>query len=464
MASLVKDIQQKTNKPASAQRTPKMTEAKKEPPPPPPCPMAGSVEIVYEKATKAFYGRNNDGSFQPFTDKALTIALKRGGFIDTSKHPNGLTYLEEEYLRITMQNTVYYAGPLGGYPVGIHEISGKRVLATENATHIQPVKGEWPVFRQFLQELLGKESIYFLAWMKAAIESLEAGSPWSPGQLLAIAGPEDSGKSFLQSLITFLLGNRVSSPYKYMAGGTDFNAEIYGAEHGLIGDQNHKFDKNSRRAFGAAIKDLIVNPEQYVRGMWKGAMTLSTFFRLTMTLNDNAMSLLVLPEMDSDVAGKIILLHAHPVHFPFPSKRYPDKHTYYTKLKSELPMFLYHLRRWKIPEKIGHKRYGVVSYKSPKLVESMTSISSEWKLWSLIEMYVFADRQKLQWEGTAPELEKFLRDQVKNENLHQLFFYPGACGQYLRALSTKLVGQIQISDAGHNLHYYEIFRNAPSLA
>jgi hypothetical protein len=456
MASLVKEIQ--ANKPAAAQKTTKETKPKQEPPPPPTCPEINSVPLHYEIPTKTFYGLNISGHFQPLSETAMKLMLRRRGFSETAKHPNGLTYLEEEQLRITLENGVYYAGPLGGYPVGIHEINGQQCLATRPATKMEPVKGEWNTFKQFLRELLGPETKYFCAWMKSALDSLEAGSPWSPGQLLAIAGPGDSGKSFLQTLITPMLGKRVSSPYKYMAGGSDFNSEIYGAEHGLIGDQNHKFDKNSRRAFGAAIKDLVVNPEQYVRGMYKGATTLSTFFRLTITLNDNAQALLVLPEMDSDVADKIMLLHAHPVAFPFPSPRYPTKHVYYTKLLSELPCFLWHLRRWQIPDKIGHQRYGVVSYKSPSLIEKMNSLSSEWKLWNLVEMYVFKDRDCTSWEGTASELEKLIRDECKGENLHQLFFYPGACGSYLTSLAPKLDGAIVIKEIGGNRHFYTLTR------
>lgn len=414
--------------------------------------------MYYDAAGGSFYAINDHGEYQRYGDRLLGIMLRSAGFRDDARHANGLTYLESELLRIASENSVHFAGPLGGYPVGEHSMYASRVLATKAAEYITPAKGEFPHFRQFLKELLGPESKYFCGWMKAALESLTAGPPWSPGQLLAIAGPPHAGKSFLQSLITPMLGGRVSSPYKYMAGGTGFNSEIYGAEHGLIGDQNHKYDKNSRRAFGAAIKDLVVNPEQYVRGLFKGAMTLHTFLRLTLTLNDNAQALLVLPEMDSDVADKIMLLHARQVNMPFPSKRFPTKHDYKTALESELPAFLWHLRRWNPPADLFDQRYGVVSYKSPGLIQAMNSLSSEWKLWNLVEMYVFSDRDRKLWTGTAAELEKELRDKVKSENLGWLFFYPGACGQYLASLQKHLPDFIDREKKGKNLNHYTITR------
>lgn len=446
------------------QSPPNKDKPSKEQEPPPQCPAKGKVAVYYESSSGAFYALNQQGEYQRYGDTLLKSKLRSAGFHDWAKHTNGLTFLEQETLRIAEEQSVHYAGPLGGYPVGIHEMGSVRCLATLEAKHITPAKGEWPLFKKYLTELLGPEAKYFLAWVKSALEGLEAGSPWSPGQFLAIAGPGGAGKSFLQSMITILLGGRASTPYEYMVGADKFNAEIFGAEHALIGDQNHKFDSKSRKAFGAAIKNLCVNPEHKVRGLWKGGATLSTFIRVTMTLNDNPHSLLALPETDSDVTDKIMLLHARPVELPWPSKRFPNRHAYSEALKAEMPHFLWHLRRWKLPASLYDQRYGVVSYKSKDLVTKMNSLSSEWKFWSLIEMYVFADRSTETWEGTAAELEKLLRDRVKSESLQWLFFYPGACGSYLRMLETQLDGRIEVSKGGHNLNYYWIHRDPPGAS
>lgn len=441
----------KANKPAK-EKDPK------EPEPIPACPDAGLVKVYYENEKRNFYALNKQGEYQLYPERGLNLLLRRAGFRDDFKHLNGLSYLDSEYLRICEEHSVSYAGPLGGYPIGQHEMSGHRVLATTSRKPMIPKKGLYPLFKQFLASLLGREARYFCAWLQAALTSLEAGAPWTPGQMLAIAGPGNCGKSVLQSLITPMLGGRVSSPYAYMAGGDQFNAEIFGAEHGLIGDQNHKFDARSRRAFGAAVKDLCVNPEQRVRGHYKGGMTLHTYLRLSMTLNDNPQALLVLPQMDSDVADKIMLLNAHVADLPFPSERFPTMHDYAFALRAELPYFLYHLKRWKAPKEIYDRRYGVVSYKNADLIDKMNSLSSEWKFWNLVEMYVFADRLTESWEGTAAELEKLLRDRVKNENLSFLFYYPGACGSYLTTLAPMLDGLIEFDKRGGNLNYYWIKR------
>ena len=436
----------------------KKPKPEKETPPIPVCPPAGKVPVYFVSETSSYYARNAVGEYQRYNDGLLNLLLRSNGFNDQIRHLSTLTYLEAEKLRITQEASVHYAGPLGGFAPGLFEMNGNRVLVTRGAKHVVPAKGEWPLFKDFLQQLLGKEAKYFLAWIQSALLSLEAGYPWSPGQMLCIAGSPNSGKSMLQSLITPMLGGRASNPYEYMTKGDKYNKEVMGAEHALIGDEDHKYDARSRRRFGNAIKKLIVNPEQRLRAMQQDGLTVEPFLRLSLTVNNNKQALSVMPELDGDVADKLMLLLAKPVEFPFPSPRFPTKHVYYAALKAELPAFIYHLMRWKMPETMADKRYGVVSYKNAELLEQMCSISSEWKLWNLIEMYIFADRTCLFWEGTAAELEREIRDRTKGENIGSLFKYSGACGQYLVTLMSQLPGQIEQVELRSNRHAYLIHR------
>lgn len=421
-------------------------------------PTPDTVKVYYSTSDKACYAMNQQGEYQSWDGRGLNALLRSKGFDDKSYLPNGLSFLDAEYLRILFEQSVHYAGPLGGYKAGIYTNCGNRILVTKSPKFIEGKAGQWRLLRSFLGQLFGNESIYVLAWIKAALDSVEAGEPWTPGQLLAVAGPPDCGKSVFQSLLTPILGGRISSPYPYMSGQTNFNAEIYGAEHGLIGDEQHKHDRDSRRAFGAAIKRMCVNPEQYIHGKHRGALTLNAFIRLSLTLNDNPHALLVLPELDSDVADKIILVQATPVKFPFPSKEYPSKHDYSEALKAELPAMVHHLRKWTIPDDITNRRYGVISYKSPGLIQKMQSLSVEWKLWNLIEMYMWNGDVTECWTGTAVDLEKDLRNRAKNQKLDWLFFYPGACGAMLTTLSASMPEEIIVSKSKGRANTYTIVR------
>ena len=61
----------------------------------------------------------------------------------------------------------------------------------------------------------------------------------------------DSGKSRLQNLITPLLGGRVANPYHYMTGKSNFNSELFGAEHLMIEDEPASTRIEARRNTGS---------------------------------------------------------------------------------------------------------------------------------------------------------------------------------------------------------------------
>lgn len=413
-------------------------------------PAAGKVEAYYDSLSGGYYARNVQREFMNFPLRQFSLRLRSVGFSKDYKNDDGLSYLESELLRITESNSVHYAGPLGGFDPGRYDMAGTRILVTRGPIFIEQKPGDFPLLKAFFIELLGEQRKYLFAWLKWAIDSLRRGLPWSPGQMLAVAGPPSSGKSFLQSLITPILGGRVSSPYAFMAGGTEFNSEIFGAEHGLIGDQNHATDMRSRRNFGSAIKNLVVNKEQYIHTKGRTPITLFPFLRLTLSLNSNPEAMLVLPPLDSDVADKIILLSAKPVNFPFPSKRFPDSQTYYAALVAEIGHFIYHLRKWKIPPSIADQRYGVVSFHDPELVKGVDELSSEWKLWQTIESTIFEGDLVEFWEGTSLQLEREIRSKVRPGEAANLFPYNTACGQYLAALARKMPDKMSSRKIGGN--------------
>lgn len=421
-------------------------------------PAEGKIEAYFDCTRGGYYARNNHGEYQDFPKTEFSYKLRHAGFFSGFKHDNGLSYLEAELLRICDCNSVHFAGPLGGFDPGRYDMAGSRILVTRGPTFIKELHSPFEHLKIFFRSLLGDQMQYLFGWLKWALASLRRGMPWSSGQMLAVAGPPGSGKTFLQSLLTPILGGRVSSPYAFMSQGTAFNAEIFGAEHGLIGDQNHATDMKSRRAFGSAIKNLVVEKAQFIHGKGKTGITLFPFLRLSLTLNSNPEAMLVLPPLDSDVKDKIILLKATPVPFPFPSKEFPDSQSYYNRLVAELPGFLYWLRRWKIPQPIQDQRYGVVSYHDPELLRDVDDLSPEFRLWQTIETYLFVGDLVEFWEGTALDLERALREKLKPGEVNTLFPFNTACGVYLATLARKMPERIKTRRIGGNRVSYLIHR------
>lgn len=421
----------------------------------------------YDLLSGGFFARNNYGEYQEFPRTDFRNFLRDKGFWAGKTEDGSLNPLDQELLRVIMEESVQYAGSIGGFQPGYYDICGSRVLVTSGPKFLVPKEGEFPHLDKYLKSLLGDQLKYFLGWVKSALASLKAGLDWSPGQLLAIAGPRGSGKSMLQSLLTLILGGRVSSPYDYMVGKTHFNKDVFSAEHGLIGDQNHKTDYASRRAFGAAIKTLVVNREQYIHGKGKTAVTLMPFLRLSLTLNDNPEALSVLPPLDADVGDKVLLLKATEVQFPFPSKEFPTPQDYMSRLRSELPAFLHWLRGWRIPESIRDSRYGVVSYHHHELVSSLYDLSPEQRLWQLIETYIFKDDFVGEWVGTSSDLQALLEERCKGRETRTVLPYSSACGQYLSKLAHRfgaeaaaegegVLPEVVVRDGGKNRKIFTI--------
>lgn len=426
----------------------------KPPPPTPPIPV--KVSVFYCPLQSSFYAKNDQGEFQVFGRSELKSLLKQNRFSPFFLHPDGLNFMESELLRIVKSQNVRYAGTLSGYEPGLYEMYTQRFLVTSGPRFIVPKAGTWKNLKTLITGLLGNQAKYFFAWIKCANASLRRGPPWASGQLLGIAGPPRCGKSVLQDLITPMLGGRVSSPYDYMIGESNFNADIYGAEHGLIGDTNHATDHKSRREFGAAIKKLVVERVHKLHDKGKTGISCTPFVRLTLTLNENPEALLVLPSLDTDVKDKIILLHGKEWGIKEQAAKFPGWNAYEAQLRSELPALLYAMNKWTIPEEISGGDYGVESFHADTLVDALTSMSQDQSLLNIIDSYIFDKRLCERWEGTATDLVKDLVKAVGNSGGAISIPPEWRAGQLLTLLADKHPARIKKFGAGKNQVRYEI--------
>ena len=189
------------------------------------------------------------------------LNINRG--VPTQAPEGGVNPMKVAMNQITRQANIEYATQLAGYSKGIYNFDGRRILVTRSPKIISPKEGDWTTIEHLLFGMFGNEQIeYLFGWLKTAYESLVQGT-FVPGQVLVFAGPKDCGKTFLQNyIITKILGGRCAKPYMFMTGQSSFNADLFTGEHQIISDENPATDTESRRAFGAAIKNLIVEPEQ----------------------------------------------------------------------------------------------------------------------------------------------------------------------------------------------------------
>lgn len=400
--------------------------------------------IYYDSSNRVFLIPNARGGWVQVNDTATSRELRRLDFSPRRSEFSYTSPVEDILSRIQKEQDVAYAGPLAGYSAGIREIAGRRILVTESPQIVTPCAGEWPLLKNLFEAMLADpehdQISYFLGWLKFARESLIQGVK-RPGQALVLAGPADSCKSLVQWIITQFLGGREARPYRYMTGGTDFNRDLFGAEHLIIEDDNPSTDLRARRNFGAKIKEITVNGAASCHGKNREAISLTPIWRMSMSVNEESENLMMLPPLDDSIRDKLILLKVRRPNVPLPQTT-EQRLEFQRSLIAELPALAYFLENWQVPQSLRSTRFGITHFLHPELRESIDRLAPEAKLLELIDGDLFNDPENMTpWEGSAADLERYLGRDTNSisarKQIEKLFLWNNACGVYLGRLMDK---------------------------
>jgi hypothetical protein len=401
-----------------------------------PADLIKGLDIYYDSGTKDFWATNNRRGWIKIGSSDVRRWLAQRGFRSRPKNDENVSQIDSLLTAIQRSNDVDYAGPLAGYRAGVFVINTSRILVKDSPVLIQPSPGTWTLLRGIIENMLGIEQQAFLfGWLKVALESL-ASTKFRVGQALTLAGPKDCGKSLVQQLITILLGGRAAKPHRYMSGATPFNADLFGSEHLMVEDEQPSIDIRARRSFGTKIKEICANTVHSCHAKHRSALSLTPFWRLSISVNDEPENLMILPPIDESLTDKLIILKAarHPM--PMPSSSDEERSRFMDALKSELPHFAQFLFDWEIPADLVSQRYGIAHYQHPEILTALGTLAPETRLLELIDSELFGSAAPGSWEGTASDLERKLTgdsSSVRREAA-KLFSFPTACGTYLGRL------------------------------
>jgi len=419
----------------------------------------------YDPHAKEYILKNQRGTWLRQTESQLKRRFKMVG-VRTSP-PKGEIISDADPLIQDIQDhrDLHYAGALAGWRDGYYEQTATRFLVTESPTIIEPVKGEWPVFREFMENLLGDpdhdQLPVFLGWLQIAYKALYE-FRHRPGQAMVIAGPRDCGKSFMQKILTPILGGRAARPYRYMIGTTDFNSDLFLGEHLMIEDEAAATDIRSRKHFGAQLKQFVANDEHRQHAKNKNAYALlRPFWRVTITLNEDPEDMMVLPPLVDGVEDKVIILRAKQCKMPMPTRTEAERTAFRSVIISELPAFLHWLLyEFKLDKSLQHDRFGVVAWHHPALVKAIDELSPEFRLLQLIDGNLF-DVNAV-WTGTSAELEAALTDSELScyREANKLLHYGNSCGTYMSRLAKKVPERVQKGKRGNNGREWVIYKTA----
>ena len=197
-------------------------------------PALESLSIYYDAGR--FWVKTRTGSYVIMNETSVRRELRSMGIDTHPRRGGGLSDVEAALQFIQHEKQVDYVGPLAGQRRGLHTEAGRRLLVTEECNLPTPKSGgQYPTIKALVEEMLDsdgiKQSTYFLGWLKRSFMSLESGE-LNPGQVIVFAGPRDSGKTLLQSIVCTILGGAApANPYPFMTSKTPFNSDLFRAEN-----------------------------------------------------------------------------------------------------------------------------------------------------------------------------------------------------------------------------------------
>lgn len=335
------------------------------------------------------------------------------------------------------ESRVDYAGPLAGHRSGLFSTtSGARILVTrESGVYLAKRKpGKIAYWQRFLSALLEDKAQIdaILDWWACSFQRLLNGS-FAPGQALVLVGPAGCGKSLVQHLTTEIFGGRKADPFRYMAGATAFNGDLAEAEHLMIEDKHSSTDVRSRREFGARLKEMVVNRDMSIHAKGRQAITLHTWRRVTISVNDEVENLSILPPLDASILDKLTILRCRDAKATL-SK---DESATWKAFLQELPALRFMLLRREIPKARACPRFGVVAYHDPTILDAASTLEPQNRLLNLIDQILGEDIAESPLKLTAEALEMRLRQSPFAFAVEKLLFFSSACGVYLSSLAAK---------------------------
>lgn len=404
-------------------------------------------KIWYDTNRQAFWIQDAMNRWFNVGGESLRRELKIAGFKAACDKDEQVSEIDLITSRIMKEQNIVYAAPLAGYPAGFHQVCGQSVLVTRSPRAIVPggdKKKEFPTLETFLEQLLGDQLDYFLAWVKCAHRALVA-ETFVPGQALFLAGPPGCGKSLLQNLITEMLGGRSAKPWRYMSAQTPFNADLFMAEHLMLEDEASSTNYQHRRAFASNLKQFINNETHSCHGKGRDAVTLKCFWRITASLNQEAENIGVLPPLDDDIRSKVMIFKCD-TPTCLPSAEDPKaRQEWRDKLTLELPEFLSFLKSWRIPPRLkktkSSGRFGVDSYQHSEVVAALSELSPQTRLLALVDALGLVNGDP--WQGTSDELEHQLRKLDQDHTCDRLLNFSNAAGSFLGRLRKEQSSRVE---------------------
>jgi hypothetical protein len=312
-------------------------------------------------------------------------------------------------------------------------ISRAKVMAPTTADRVWGDGFPW--ISKYLEGLFDdKQRAVFLSWFSHFYQNALAGKP-KRGQALFIAGEQSAGKTLLsQRIIGAVMGGHGEAT-QYLLGETSFNESIFFKPIWAVDDATASTDPRMHAKYSQIIKKTVANPYQEFHCKFKKAVTHRFNGRVIVTLNDDPVSISMLPQIDGTLLDKIVVLRAAAPGVSFDGVE--------GILNAELPYFVDFLSAYVIPEWMKRNaeetiRFGHDAWHHPDLLAVARDSGSAANLNEVLDIWrvhYFRAESADSWTGSATELfiDMSKNDELKN-TLRSTVFSRNVLGRDLQTL------------------------------
>lgn len=288
----------------------------------------------------------------------------------------------------------------------IVHFEGKRYFNTARITPIKPIEdsSEWgvkfPTIAKWAEDMFGEKQLpWELAWLSYAYKNALKGTP-QKGHCHVLVGPPNCGKTMWNTKILGALFGGHMKCSEYLVGKTDFNDHLFECGMWTVDDEAGTSGE-SHVQFSSKIKEFVANDTFVVNAKFKKSGRVYWRGRMSITLNNDPMSMRMLPDLDMSTRDKLMVFNCSPF------TGFDD--LFAGKVLKELPYFAAWLDNHEIPDEMKEYRFGVKAYLDTSIESAAQADGNYAHIIELME--IFRDTQVdkgTEWRGTCSELLKHL--------------------------------------------------------
>lgn len=370
-----------------------------------------SEEQYYRSPDGAFWWKNKRGEWIGRPQSDFKLKLKAEGKCTTVMDGEKMSELERDFLLVSAENGVDYAGLISGWKPGYYERDGTRYLISREIPALTPNEDwqdaleDFPNILHLIYSVFDgadehfdppeiAQSTLFLAWWRHAFRNLRNRSDDTGlrGLALVLAGDAGCGKTLMKEFIRISFGGKEAQPYRWFTGQEQFNGNLMQSPLWTVDDEQADTGIKARNHFGAKLKLCVANAGVPFRAMHRDELTLYPFRRIVVCVNREPERLMVLPPLEGDVKDKMLIFkcYTNDICTGLRTKSGAEKAAFFQQIVKELPHFLHWLcNDWEPPEGIEIAgRFGVPDYCHAEIGRELFTLSPNQRLWDLIRKYV----------------------------------------------------------------------------